>query len=289
MAWVYEWTTGYPSWSITGSEVLGNAQEAYDYMVSHGFTQNAALGVLGNLWAESGMNPGQWQHSGSIYGSSTGFGLGQWTPYTKVSDYVGSTSETDMANGASQMSLLVSDTGQWDPHFINSSTGYSTYYNDTFLYFATMSEYMQSNADYKELTIAWTASWERCGDEAYQDSKQKRQDAAQTFAENLDLGGGGTTYTVTVRVVGNGTAYATPRTGLSGGELITLHETPSTGATFTGYTIISGDITIGANFTFTMPTENVIIQATFEGGETPVVTSAKKSKWIYYMRPAYIR
>ena len=39
-----------------------NAQYIYNFMVRNGASQNAALAVLGNMYAESTCNPGIWQN-----------------------------------------------------------------------------------------------------------------------------------------------------------------------------------------------------------------------------------
>ena len=72
-----------------------------------GFTKWAAAGVVGNMWAESQMNPGLWQ--GGIvnqYAPGVGYGLVQWTPW---SDYwpwpAGSTDWEN--NGPRQMARLI--------------------------------------------------------------------------------------------------------------------------------------------------------------------------------------
>ena len=59
-----------------------NAQYIYNFMIRNGASQNAALAVLGNMYAESTCNPGIWQNLDSSR-TDLGFGLVQWTPSTK--------------------------------------------------------------------------------------------------------------------------------------------------------------------------------------------------------------
>ena len=44
-----------------------NAQYIYNFMVRNGASQNAALAVLGNMYAESTCNPGIWQNRPGIW------------------------------------------------------------------------------------------------------------------------------------------------------------------------------------------------------------------------------
>lgn len=69
----------------TGSSTLSTAQRATNagyacnYLITQGFTKQAACGVLGNMQQESGINPGIWQVSNN---TGSGYGLVQWTPAT---------------------------------------------------------------------------------------------------------------------------------------------------------------------------------------------------------------
>lgn len=66
-----------------------NAQYIYNFMVRNGASQNAALAVLGNMYAESTCNPGIWQNLDSSR-TDLGFGLVQWTPSTKYTSWAAS-------------------------------------------------------------------------------------------------------------------------------------------------------------------------------------------------------
>ncbi len=61
-----------------------NAEYIYKSLGDKGFTKNAICGMLGNMQSESTINPGRWQ-SDSVGGDPEGHGYGlvQWTPYTK--------------------------------------------------------------------------------------------------------------------------------------------------------------------------------------------------------------
>lgn len=67
-------------------EMTVNAQYILDYLSPLGWTKNSVCGMLGNLQIESTINPGIWQslNEGNMNG---GFGLVQWTPATKYTDW----------------------------------------------------------------------------------------------------------------------------------------------------------------------------------------------------------
>lgn len=70
-----------------------------------------------------------------------------------------------------------------------------------------------------------------------------------------------TTYTVTVSTDGNGTASASPASGVTGTE-VTLISTPNEGYVFYTWEVLSGGVTITAN-KFTIGTADVSIRAVF--------------------------
>ena len=80
--WYYTDTYG----GLSQQEREHNASMAMSQLRQNGFTIYAASGIVGNMWAESLMNPGQWQGDTPFSG---GYGLVQWTPYTLYSDWAG--------------------------------------------------------------------------------------------------------------------------------------------------------------------------------------------------------
>lgn len=77
-----------PTWSsgnrwLTQAEMEYNAQLVQAYGLNAGWTKNAICAILGNMEAESTINPGIWGDYGAAYG------LVQWNPYTKYSEWWG--------------------------------------------------------------------------------------------------------------------------------------------------------------------------------------------------------
>lgn len=62
-----------------------NAWYIYAVLRERGWTLNAICGMLGNMETESTINPGIWQNLTEA--PSNGFGLVQWTPSTKYTDW----------------------------------------------------------------------------------------------------------------------------------------------------------------------------------------------------------
>lgn len=63
------------------SQMQVNATYLYGLLDAKGWTLQAISGLLGNTQTESTHNPGIWQNLAA--GKGPGYGLTQWTPYTK--------------------------------------------------------------------------------------------------------------------------------------------------------------------------------------------------------------
>lgn len=186
MAWHYV-TTDAPGWTTPySSDQTDNASEVWNKLRQAGWTENACAGVLGNFQHESYINPGQWE-IGYNYSMTRGMGLGQWTPATKVSDFVGSTNHDAMANGDAQMNLLLSTPSQFASNI--NPDGTNTYYNESGLpYITSMAEYSQSTTSVDLLTKVWCICWERPGAQYYHNSIGARISDA-TYWYNVFSGG----------------------------------------------------------------------------------------------------
>lgn len=81
---------------LTQSEMENNARMVWNYFGSRGWSLNAVSAMLGNMETESTINPGIWESLESDYdayfdahGRYPGYGLVQWTPFTKYSEWAG--------------------------------------------------------------------------------------------------------------------------------------------------------------------------------------------------------
>ena len=287
MTWHTKWTTQYwPFGNYTSSAVLDNATEVYNRMIGDGWTHNAACGAIGNLCAEStGINAGQWQGGfGGYYKNNQGFGMAQWTPWTRVSSYVGSSSQSKMNDPNAQVNMLLSQKNQWSTGLISKS-GYSNYYGIYVPYYATFDAYAKGNSSVSDMTAAYMCCWER---PANASSLSTRQKYANYFSEKLDDQPTDLLY-VTVIIEGNGRAWPSPSSGKTGDRIILYFEELGDD-TFERWEVISGDVTIENN-SFVLGTSNVVIKAIFTGSSpepsrTYKITVIANGKGIAFSLPS---
>lgn len=109
------------SWSIgnfylTETQMQGNAYEVFSFFSARGWSLNAIAGMCGNMQSESNINPGLWQSllEGNYSG---GFGLVQWTPATKYTDWASANGYAiDEPQGQMiWIDEMMSPSGEWIP------------------------------------------------------------------------------------------------------------------------------------------------------------------------------
>ena len=133
---------------LSSQEIHKNATTVHDYLSNNGWSENAIAATLGNMYAESRINPAQYQNGGK----GPGYGIVQWDPASKYLDWA-------EANGRGKASLLDQvdyliysmqpGNGQWFCHFKNSQ------------YYMPYSDFIVSNADITYLTQVFLWSYER--------------------------------------------------------------------------------------------------------------------------------
>lgn len=97
---------------LTQSEQVNNATEVYNYLSSVGYSYNSICAILGNMVIESTINPNIWQ--GLNEGNrSGGYGLCQWTPMTKIINFLSNYGISDWTNGSNQLFCLITNSSQW--------------------------------------------------------------------------------------------------------------------------------------------------------------------------------
>lgn len=89
------------------TDMQKNADIIIKRMRQEGWTDNAIAALLGNMTSESTINPGLWE--GRIEGRlNMGFGLVQWTPATKLRDWIYATyGNEDYGNGDYQLDRII--------------------------------------------------------------------------------------------------------------------------------------------------------------------------------------
>lgn len=99
---------------LTQGEMESNAKEIYTYLSDKGWTINAISGLLGNMQRESTINPELWRSlkEGNYSG---GYGLVQWTPATKYTNWA-KANGYEIGDGTGQLywiDQLSESTGEW--------------------------------------------------------------------------------------------------------------------------------------------------------------------------------
>lgn len=90
-----------------------NAAYIYKALGNKGFSKEAICGMLGNMQTESSLNPGRWE-SNRVGGSprAHGYGLVQWTPYNKYTNWCSGDPST-MDNNIARIIYEIEHEIQW--------------------------------------------------------------------------------------------------------------------------------------------------------------------------------
>lgn len=81
--WLSYYGNGYDAQYWTQEQRARNVDIIAGYFLDKGWTPNSIAAMLGNMQAESYINPGQWQHGFPVesMANDCGYGLVQWTPW----------------------------------------------------------------------------------------------------------------------------------------------------------------------------------------------------------------
>ena len=140
--------------ALTTAEMKVNAEYIYKSLTAQGWNIKGISALLGNMQAESTINPGRWQ-SDNVNNTSGGYGLVQWTPATNYTVWVtqcGYTDPSEMDTNISRISYELENGEQW---IATNSYDYS------FKTFATSTDKSVS-----ELAKAFLLNYERPADQS---------------------------------------------------------------------------------------------------------------------------
>lgn len=118
---LWRWETGAVNDWIKGNrylsigEMQNNAAIVFSKMTEYGWTPEAISGMLGNMQKESTINPGIYQNLDSDHAQPWGFGIVQFTPYTKWTDWADEKGyHMDDGNGQLEwIQTQVTPRGEW--------------------------------------------------------------------------------------------------------------------------------------------------------------------------------
>ena len=152
---------------LTTSEMETNASYLYKRLHGvHGWSMNAVAATLGNMQAESTINPGRWQ-SDSVGNYSSGYGLVQWTPATNYTDWCESAGYSDPSEMDAAIARIIYELENKLQYYATSS------------YPLTFSEFTTSSLDAGTLAKAFLLNYERPADQS-----ETKQEYRASLAEN---------------------------------------------------------------------------------------------------------
>lgn len=160
----YNWIYG--NRYLDETEMQNNAYIFYSIMSFRGWTLNAISGTLGNIEAESTINPGVWQNLSE--NPSLGFGLVQWTPSTNYTDWAN-------ANG------YAIDDGDYQCKWIDENSASSGQWIQTGAYPISFEDFKVSGEAPEYLASAFLKNFERAGVEV----EEKRRTNARKWYDYL--------------------------------------------------------------------------------------------------------
>lgn len=132
---------------LTEAEMRANGIEIYQYFSSYGWSINAICAMLGNMQSESGVNPGIWE---GLTPYSGGYGLVQWTPYSKYKNWAGAQWEN---NGPLECARVIFE--------FNNGLQWSTQLAWEQYKYPDQAAFPYSNEDISYLAWVWLQNYER--------------------------------------------------------------------------------------------------------------------------------
>lgn len=137
-----------------------NASYICKFLLDKGWTKNAIAGILGNMQAESTLNPGRWQ-SDNVNNYSAGYGLVQWTPSTNYTRWLSNkyglaADPSEMDHNLERIIYELENNEQWIA---------------TDEYDFSFEEFSKSSQAPEYLAVAFLKNYERAGVEVIEDRK----------------------------------------------------------------------------------------------------------------------
>ena len=145
------WVEPTESRPLTQEEMQENAKMCWSYFQSTGWTLEAVAGLLGNAQKESTINPTRWQSDTPGEAGGGGYGILQWTPWTKLINY-GQQIGGNWQTGTTQVQV------------VNYNLDIGVEYYPTREYPLTGDEFRKSTQTPEYLAYAWLYNYERPAD-----------------------------------------------------------------------------------------------------------------------------
>lgn len=156
---------------LSQQEMEINAIYICSFFLNQGWSINAIAGTLGNMQAESSLNPGIWQ-SNNIGNTSGGYGLVQWTPASNYFNWCNASSISDPSEMDSNLTRIMYE------------KDHNLQYYPTDTYPLSFAEYSVSKESPEYLASAFLKNYERAGIEV----EETRRSNARAWFEFLQSG-----------------------------------------------------------------------------------------------------
>ena len=164
----YKWVIPKEQRFLTDTEEINNAKALW-HSLKDIWSKSAIAALCGSCHVESTLNPNLYQ-MGDVPDSQKGFGLVQWTPYTRITNWLGSHGYTSYTMyGKGEVAKLVEE---WSTNATNGPWIPTSSYNITFQQWSHM------EADMNYMVMAFMEDYER-GDTSIDLQYQKRIEFAQ--------------------------------------------------------------------------------------------------------------
>lgn len=112
--WYSYYGNGYDAANWPDSYRENNANNIAYYFTQRGWTIDSVCAMLGNMQLESYLNPAQWEHGYPVEVVGThGFGLVQWTPWTKYTTWAGADWKTNFDKQLERITYELQNDEQW--------------------------------------------------------------------------------------------------------------------------------------------------------------------------------
>ena len=119
---------------LSNTEQVENANYVLSYLTAKQWDKAAICAMLGNMQTESTINPGIYQGLDANHAQPWGFGIVQWTPWTKLTDWLDTKGYAhDDMDGQLERIIYEKDNGlQWIANGHNKRYGLSSAYDFSF-------------------------------------------------------------------------------------------------------------------------------------------------------------
>ena len=157
--------------ALPQAQMEENAVYIFSALTAKGWTRESIAAILGNMQAESSINPGRWQND-SVGNTSLGYGLVQWTPSTKYTEWCaaqGLSDPSEMDSAIARIMYELENGIQWIA---------TTAHNMTF------AEFSRSSAAPATLAAAFLLNYERPADQS-QSVQEYRGSLAEAWYTHL--------------------------------------------------------------------------------------------------------